>query len=123
MNKNELKKKIETDLPGFTGTENWYRHSIGNVLYTDGVKYLADNAGCYWLIDVISSYQLLKEIKGISFQIWELKVNEDQSAVVTMKEDSGCPDVVKQKIPYTDFPLDEMKFYFTDNVLMLVSEY
>jgi hypothetical protein len=34
------------DLEAFTGTEQYYRHSINRkVLYTDGVRYLADKAG------------------------------------------------------------------------------
>jgi hypothetical protein len=39
-------------LAGFMGTEQWYRHPIvKNTLYTDGIKYVAQKAGAYWLID------------------------------------------------------------------------
>jgi hypothetical protein len=31
--------------------------------------------------------------------------------------------VVKQKIPYTNFPLDEVKMYLIDGVILLPSEY
>ena len=61
-------------------------------------------------------------------------VNKDKSAVLTMKEDSNTPELVRQEIPYTDFPLDNIKFYVelggygsmedwtTCQVLMLRSE-
>lgn len=47
----------QLDLSPFTGTEHWYKHWLGGLLYTDGVKYVADQAGAYWLIDAIASYQ------------------------------------------------------------------
>jgi hypothetical protein len=80
---------LEENLAQFIGTQNYYRHTIGNFMFTDGVKYLAETAQCYWLLDVIASYILKPKIKRIPFQLWELKVNKDKSATVTMREDSG----------------------------------
>ena len=40
-----------------------------------------------------------------------------------MQEDTGERAKVRKKIPYTDFPLDEIKLYLIDNVLLLTSEY
>lgn len=46
------------DLDQFTGSENWHRHWCNrHVTYTDGAKYLADNAGAYWLLDEIAIIQ------------------------------------------------------------------
>ena len=123
MQNNDLKTDLENALAGFTGSELFYQHSIGNFVYTDGVKYLAENAKCYWLLDVIGSYQHLNKVKHVPFQLWELAVNEDQTALVTMKADSDTPVIVKQKLPYTDFPLAHIKLYLTDGVVMLPSEY
>jgi hypothetical protein len=109
------------DLEQFTGSETCYRHWL-NIHYTEGVKYLADNAKAHWLIDAIASYQT-KKIVGVPFQIWELTINEDKTAVLTMKEDSDCPILVKQHIPYTDYPLPKIKLWLVDRVLMLPSEY
>lgn len=109
MQNNDLKIDLENVLAGFTGSELYYKHSIGDFLYMEGIKYLAENARCYWLLDVIGSYQDLKEVKNVPFQLWELTINEDQSAVVNMKEDSDTPVIVKQKLPYTDFPLAHIK--------------
>lgn len=112
---------LKEDLQMFHGTESYHQISPG-VYFTDGIKYLADQAKCYWLIVVIASRQT-KVIKKVPFQIWNLKVNPDKSCVVTMKEDTGEPNRVRQEIPYTDFPLDEIKLYYIDGVLLLPSEY
>jgi len=114
------------DLEKFGGTEHWFRHQlIRNVLYTDGAKYVADEGGAYWLIDAIASYQLKRKEP---FQVWNLVVNPDKSAVLTMKEDSDQPILVKQDIRYTDFPLPKIEIWAVNNgdgnvVILLPSEY
>ena len=38
----------------FTGAERFYRFGLrGDVLITEGVKYVADTAGANWLLDAI----------------------------------------------------------------------
>lgn len=114
----------ELDLRQFTGTTKWYRHGMFRFMtYTDGVQYVAENAGAYWLLDIVGSCQMLKEVKQESFQHWKLVVNrEDDSAVVTCDDGNGAI-VYTQDIEWTDFPLDEMRFFYSSNVLMLPSEY
>lgn len=48
------------DLNRFTGTEQWHRFNsmMRDCLLTDGAKYVADEAGAYWLMDIIGSAQL-----------------------------------------------------------------
>ena len=106
----------ENELRQFTGTEQYYRHYLGG-LYTDGVQYMAGKAGAFWLLDVIFSYQ-----RKEPFQVWTLKV-KDRVGVVTMREDTGQTVKVRQEIPFTDFPLAEIKLYLIDGVLLLPSEY
>jgi len=114
--------ETEIDLEQFTGTENYYKHGFGRIVVTDGVQYLAHKAKAFWLIDAIASYQA-KRIATIPFQLWELTVNADKTAVLTMKEDSDCPILVSQNIPYTDYPMPKIKLWLSDRVLMLPSEY
>jgi hypothetical protein len=38
------------NLQHFGGSEQYYRHFLG-LCYTEGVKYLAENAQCFWLLD------------------------------------------------------------------------
>ncbi len=111
------KTLVKEDLSQFTGTAKYYKHFTGSLVYTDGVKYLADKAGAHWLIDIVASYR-----RKEPFQVWELKV-ADQKGVVTMKEDTDKPELVKQKIPFTDFPLESITLYLIDGVLLLPSEY
>ena len=41
-----------TMLAQFTGSERFYRHAlVRDVIYTEGVRYVADTVGAYWLID------------------------------------------------------------------------
>jgi hypothetical protein len=111
----------ESDLAHFTGTETWHRHMTG-ATFTDGVKYVADKGGAYWLIDeILFAQKFEKSVKAQPFQVWKLAV-KDNSATLTC-EDGNYNVVYEKPIAYTDFPMAEVKFYFTDNVLMLPSEY
>ena len=92
------------------GTSQWYRHWTRRMLYTDGLHFLESN-GAAWLLDLIASYQSAKlDQQSGGFQIWTLKVT-DNTAVIICQFDSNTPNLVKQEIPYTDFPLDEIKIY------------
>ena len=97
-----------------------YRNFTG-LLYTDGIQYLAERAGSYWLIDLVGSHQ--PKLQDARFQVWKLEVKEDKSALVTMIEDDGEPIRVSQEIGFTDFPLHEFSFYCIDGVMLLKSEY
>lgn len=111
------------DLRHFTGTETWYRHPFKrSILYTDGVKYVAETAGAYWLVDEITFAQLHQNIAAQSFQHWKLAVKPDQTATLTCEDGNGNA-VFTKAISYTDFPLTEIDFFFTDNVILLPSEY
>jgi hypothetical protein len=114
----------KADLRQFTGTEQWYRHSLNRkVLFTDGIKFLADRAGAYWLIDEIALIQPYnKRVTAQPFQVWKLAVRPDHTAMLTC-EDGNDNVVFTKEISFTDFPLDEIMLYFTDNVILLPSEY
>jgi hypothetical protein len=105
-------------LQQFTGTEQHFRHWSGRLLYTDGVKHMAERAGAYWLIDLVASYQ--SEHRDVWFQVWDLKA-KDRAGVVTMRGDSEV--LVKQELEYTDFPLESLRVFVADGVLLLPSEY
>lgn len=49
------------------GAAQWYRHPLNRkALYTDGVKYLAEKAGAYWLVDdICAAYQLDEKVKSV----------------------------------------------------------
>lgn len=113
----------KSDLAMFTGTENWYRHSIArNILYTDGIKYLAEKASAYWLIDEIALNQLKPIIASTDFQVWTLTVDLEQLSGILTCDDGNNKIVFNKKILFTDFPLSEIRIFCTNNVILLPSE-
>jgi hypothetical protein len=114
----------ERELAQFTGSEHWYRHALNRkVLFTDGAKYVADRAGAYWLLDEIALIQPYdKRVAAEAFQVWRLKVNADMSAEL-LCEDGNDNVVYRKQIPYTDFPSEGVTLWFTDNTILLPSEY
>jgi hypothetical protein len=111
-------------LSQFTGTEQWYRHSlVRSVLYTDGAKFVAEQGGAYWLLDEIAFAQKSNPaVAAEEFQLWKLTVNADKTGVLICEDGNGNP-VFTKPLDYTDFPLDEIRFYCTNNVILLPSEY
>lgn len=127
MNAAELK----SELAQFSGTESYHKFSylFKNLVLTDGVKYLAEKAGAYWLMDIIGSYQYKcrKDEMLRDFQLWTLKKTEGNEAIVICERDTNNV-AFKQEIPHTDFPLDTIKLYVmpssaTTYVIMLPNEY
>lgn len=117
------KTLTKQDLSQFTGTEQWYRHSmVANVLYTDGVKYLAQHGGAYWLVDEIAFAQGFETVSMEEFQVWKLTVHSDQTAVLAC-EDGNSNICFSKRISFTDFPLESIELYFLNNVILLPSEY
>jgi len=115
----KTKSEIEAGLVQYTGTEKYYKNFTG-ILYTDGIKYLCENAECYWLIDTVGSY--LPQTARVPFILWRLSVG-DNKAILTAHEDKGKEAIVSQEIEYTDFPLDSIEFYQIDGLLLLKTEY
>ena len=112
------------DLRQFTGTEHWYRHGLArNILFTDGAKYVADEAGAYWLLDEIAFAQRsIPAVAAEEFQVWTLRVTSEKKATLTCEDGNGHA-VFTRAIEYTDFPLPEITLWFANNVILLPSEY
>ena len=52
-------QQIKLGLAQFIGSQTFTRYSpilFPNVVITEGVEYLADECGAYWLLDVVSSH-------------------------------------------------------------------
>jgi len=110
--------EIKQGLAQCYSTENYWKNSTLHFQYTDGVKYLHESCDAYWLLTAISSHKRTEP-----FQVWELMKNDDNTAVLTMKEDSDQPELVRQEIHFTDFPLERITLYLIDGILILPSEY
>jgi hypothetical protein len=93
------------------GTDKPYiRHWAGSMVFTDSIKWIREAADCFWLIDVIASYQKKLARAKEEFQVWKLTVDSEKQAVVTCEDGNGN-ELVKQEIGYTDFPLDELTLW------------
>ncbi len=110
-----MKKLTKDDLAQFTGTTQWYRHPLTSVLYTDGVKFLADKAGAYWLIDEIAFAQLA--LYKHPFQVWKLA-----GTTITVTDGNETTIRPAKNLTFTDFPLDEI-ILWVDSFILLPSEY
>ena len=110
--------QLRMELRHFCGDLEHYRHPINRrVIYTPGVRNLAEEAGAYWLIDAmaswIGSYSFLKALhqdeRLRSLHFWKLTVDrETKSALLEAVPDQGEAAFITQRIPFTDFPLDEI---------------
>ena len=116
----DTKALTVADLMQFTGSEHWYRHAlVRDVLYTDGVQYVAETGGAYWLIDEIAYAQRFdKLLAAEEFQSWKLMVNADHTATLTCEDGNGGV-VFTKAIEYTDFSLEEINLYFMNKTILL----
>lgn len=126
MNSKAIQLKDNLEL--FIGTEHFYSHRITKTVYTDGIKYLAEEGKCYWLINDASivAQSLMEKSSFISIDFKRLS-EEQQSemgceAIITYG-DGNDNILYTQQYPYTDFPLDELNLFFADGTLLLPSEY
>jgi hypothetical protein len=127
------------DLNGFTGSQEWTRHWMNrNLIYSEGMAYVAEHAGAHWLLDAIASHEVSPTIAALRhadpdfdfLHFWNLHVDtEKHAAVLECRLDSDEPAVVTQEIPLTDFPISEFAVYAgndgpgTPIKLFLPSEY
>ena len=112
------------ELKQFTGSSQLARLTR-TVLLTEGVRYLAESAKCFWLFDLYASHlQTLDGEKDWFTCLKILRIN--RTATVTI-EDGNEFALATQKIEDTDFPLQSYTFYGCWAgefwVLMLPSEY
>jgi uncharacterized protein DUF6876 len=113
----------DDQLSRFTGSECWYRHAlVRDILFTDGAKYVADQAGAYWLLDEIAFAQRFqKEIAAEEFQVWRLTVKPDHTATLACENGNGRT-VFEKAIEYTDFTVERVELWFENNTIYLPSE-
>lgn len=115
----------EQDLRQFTGTECWYRHSLyTKFLYTDGVQYVAEQGGAYWLLDKIFACQIcVPGLMDEPFITWDLVLDDEGGGAKLICTDGNNNKLYSETILFTDFSLKSIRFYFLNNVLLLPSEY
>ena len=118
-----MKNFDASQLAYFTGTERYYRISRRHLL-TDGAKYLAEEAECFWMMDAIASH-----VSEINTHDWfvQIKVQVHGIKATMIYDDGNGKELARQEIPYTDFPMEAVSLYACWDgehwVIMLPSEY
>lgn len=118
------RENLENSLAQFYGSENFYRYGPRLIL-TDGIKFLADNAECYWLIDIVASI-LPKMIKlREDFLSCHLEIKDNRGFFFA--DDGNGKVLYRQDIEFSDFPLEKFEFFVSSNgeyyTMLLKSEY
>lgn len=104
------------------GSENFYQSRFSPIIYTDGVKEMAERCSSYWLIDLVLSHQLSKSVKFESFQVWNLKRVKDDAFLI-VATDGNEKEIASQQIPFSDFRYDMATLWLINGCLMLPNEY
>lgn len=122
MDKNEA-AQLKSALAQYTSTTQYFRMGAKQLI-TDGAKYLADHAKCYWLLDAAFSH--LREI-GTADWFVLIKLEVQGTKATMYYEDGNGNEHARQEIPYTDLPLAQQTLYACWDgehwVLMLPGEY
>lgn len=119
--------QINSTLKQFHGSEQFYLYH--NLIMTEGVEFLARQAGCFWLVDVAWSYVSTKDWAGNEdFITLKLRVRKKKKGGAWVTFDDGNGTILaKQFIPFTDCPLGKVTLWLCWDgdkyTIMLPSEY
>lgn len=109
--------ELEYNLRQFTGTESYHRYLMGVVL-TDGARYFAEQAGAFWLMDILATQP---EIRKLPFAHVTLTVTDGAGDLAVT--DGNDNQMYTRTIDFTDCPPGKWEFYIIDGVILLPSEY
>lgn len=109
---------LEEELTGFYGTDSYYKLTITPILATDGVKYFADKGKAYWAVSDMCIEAMFMKEPFLSITVTSTGKKAD--IIYT----DGNDNILKKKhYAHTDLEQGEYKFYITDGVILLTSEY
>ncbi len=119
--KENLSARLREDLIAFIGTETWHRHALNrHMLLTDGVRYFADQAGAWWLLDIVAT-EVFRLQAAHPFLSITIDVREGEADIRV--SDGNDAMLFTRHIHFTDAPDGLWRFFLTDNVVLLPSEY
>lgn len=121
-------KEIKEGLQHFYGSEMLFQMPILKTRFTNGIKYLAHAADCFWLVTDASviAKSLMYKSRFITIDFRKFPEEEMKTVGYGARIDYGDGNgniYETHNYHITDFPLDELRMYFVDNTLMLTSEY
>lgn len=130
MTENSKLNNFHSLLNGFTGTGEYFHNPLyKNLYYTEGVRYFLQNAGegAYWFLTLVATE--IKPILKEDFYFIYLRVNDDETAKITVQRDKDEPVLYEKELNYTDCPYSEESYkfcfdcYSEQAILCLLSEY
>lgn len=113
------------------GSLDLHRHWTRALVYTDGIEFLAETCGAYWLIDAVASHQpaiAKRHPYEAGFQVWRLVRVWKRDDAWRLEAWSDTPDestlLARQEIPYSDFPpgLSGFEWWVEYETMMLKEE-
>ena len=121
-------KRLESDLDFFHGSETIYKIPLLGTFYTEGIKYLAETAECFWLVTDVSviAKSLMDRSPFITIDIQTISGEEKESigyGAIIRYSDGNDHILETQKYHLTDFPLERLHLYFVNSTLLLPGEY
>jgi hypothetical protein len=113
---------LRRQLAQFRRSEEVHHHPSNALVYTPGVKFLAERCGLSWLIDLIAAWQwrALREPDLAIFQLWELRPIGTRRVLLCMRDSESL--VFALPVVRHRSPLDYLNLYVEFGVLMLPSE-
>lgn len=121
-------EELTSQLAAFTGTESFYKIPLLNTVITDGIRYLANKANCFWLVTDTSviAKSLMHRSAFITVDFKKVAAEKQKvlgyAALIEYSDGNGTI-LETQTYHLTDFPLETIRLFFTNNTLMLPSEY
>lgn len=117
MNISEIKESLHR----FTGSECIYRNTLTRCLYTEGIRFIAEECKASWL--VTDALVICRNLANKGHEFVTVKLSKDGTAGTILYDDGNGKKLYKQEYALVDFPLEEITLYFTNNTLLLPSEY
>lgn len=101
----------------YGGSDGRTRHPFNRkFIYTDGVKAVADEAGAYWLLDIVAT-----EVAQICMREWDQRENsmtflrvlvtKGSTAKIWLERDTDDEVFWTRDLEFTDFPEGDWMFY------------
>ena len=115
---------LKEELGQFYGSENFYKF-MGGIVITEGVKYFAEKAEAFWLVnDIILNCLMRKSLKNESFVAIKTHKNKFTEGIYVDYEDGNDNILSTEVYPYSELPDDsEFTLWYTGKTLLLPSEY
>lgn len=122
-----------------SGTDGYHTVTLLPLAVTDGMLFLAQTCGAFWLLDLVASHQpeIRAQARGTDFQVWRIMADPDNASGCVVDawtdtpespaDDAGPASILlaEQRVEFTDFPRELMPFEFwvKGGVCLLKEEY